>query len=52
MTQTSILLKKQVFLSDAGERFPRRPKINDPPWRDDFARDDMLTPFFSVLLDY
>jgi hypothetical protein len=35
-----------------GREVPRRPKINDPPWKDDFARNDMLTPFFSVLLDY
>jgi len=35
-----------------GSEVPSRPKINDPPWQDDFARNDMLTPFFSVLLDY
>jgi hypothetical protein len=35
-----------------GREVPRRFKINDPPWQDDFACVDMLTPFFSVLLDY
>jgi hypothetical protein len=31
---------------------PWRPRISDPPWRDDFARNDMLTSFFSVLLNF
>jgi hypothetical protein len=51
-TQTAVLLKTQEFRSDVRERSRERPKISDPPWRDDFARNDMLTPFFSVLQNY
>jgi hypothetical protein len=51
-TRTAVLLKTQEFRADIRERSRRRPKISDPPWRDDFAPNDMLTPFFSALLNY
>jgi hypothetical protein len=51
-TQTAVLLKTQEFRSDVRERSRERPKISDPLWRDGFAHNDMLTPFFSVLQNY